>query len=105
MKRLPKDVVKLSGISTYRIRVKRLPREAAAYVILKRKGQSINNMTKLVGRSTSFIHRILKKVCFQDLRKIPRIPRLRRASRNRFLLLKSMDSWISWILGEGEKPP
>jgi len=96
---------KFHGISTYKVQIKRLPREAAAYIMLKRKGQSINNIASVIGRSRSFVYRILKKFHFQDLRKLPRRVRMFHASKMRFLLFKLMDSWQTWILGEGEKPP
>ena len=87
------------------MRVNRLPREAASYIMLKRRGQSINSIASLVGRSYSFVHRILSKFHFSDLRKLPRVLRLRRASRNHYLMLKFGEAWRNFILGEGEKPP
>jgi hypothetical protein len=42
------------------MRVPRLKREAATYIMLRRKGYSINKLSKIFGRSTSMIHRILK---------------------------------------------
>lgn len=87
------------------MRISRLPREACAYIKLKRLGVSINLMSKIIGRSYSFVHRILKKFRFSDLRKLPRIIRLRRASMNRFFMLKYCEAWQKFILGEGEKPP
>jgi len=92
------------------MRVKRLRREAAAYVIMRRKGQSINNISAVFGRSTSFVSRIIKAnegliLTRFDLRKLPRICKLRAASRMFQTLLKLQIRWENWILGNGEKPP
>lgn len=42
------------------IRTPRLKREACTYIMLRRKGYSINKLSQIFGRSTSMIHRILK---------------------------------------------
>lgn len=91
-------------------RVERLPREAAAYIILRRKGQSINNIAKAFGRSTSFVYRIISRARVlalnrKDLRKLPRLSRTRYAARMRFILKTLLKKWEAFILGEGEKPP
>lgn len=77
---------------------------------MRRKGQSINNIAAAFGRSTSFVHRILKAnrgliLTKKDLRKLPRICRMRYASRMRFLYMKLLKKWEAFILGESEKPP
>ena len=100
-----RHLTKFYGITTSKVRVKRLPREAAAYIMLRRKGQSINNIASLVGRSFSFVHRILKNIRSRDLRKLPRVSRLFHAAKMRFFMLKYGAAWLNFILGEGEKPP
>ena len=100
----------------------RLKREAATYIILRKKGYSINLLSKIFGRSTSMIHRILKKVGLtgatisgfglvryklwnpMDMRK----SRVYRNFNLQFLSHKMMQlfqKWLSFMDGEGEKPP
>jgi len=92
------------------MRIKRLPNEAAAYVILRRKGHSINSIAQMFGRSCSFVFRIIKfnrglSITKRDLRKLPRILKLRLASRMRFMLISLYSEWEKFILGIEEKPP
>jgi IS30 family transposase len=83
-----------------------MPREAAAVVILRRKQQSINGIAKFLGRSTSFIARILKaNGNKQDLRKYPTQIKQKAALRQWKLLEKLRLSWDKFILSEVEKPP
>lgn len=105
----PSDRVKRKRLAfrhwTSRVRIQRFQNEAAAYVLLRRKGHSINNISTLLGRSTSFIARILNNFTKIDLRKLPRVRRLCNASKMRSLLLKLAPKWVSFILGESEEPP
>lgn len=89
------------------VRVQRLKREAAAYIMLRRKGVSINQIAQVVGRSTSLVHRILKKVNLNryDMRKLPSRIKLLAAQRIRLSMGKLRAGWIAFILGEVEKPP
>jgi len=89
------------------LRVRRLKREAAAYIILRRKGVSINQISSFFGRSRSFVFRILKAahVPWKDLRKLPASIRLLSASRVGYLMKKLLAAWEAFILGEVEKPP
>lgn len=76
--------------------------------MLRKKGVSINQMATIIGRSTSLIHRILKKASFLarvDLRKIPTRIKLLGAARIRKFLAKTLQGWQEFILGQGEKPP
>jgi hypothetical protein len=83
-----------------------MPRESAAMVLMRRQGQSINNMAAFFGRSTSYIRRILKfNRCLKDLRKIPSQIRRKRALYQRLFMENLRLKWESWILGEGERPP
>ena len=82
-----------------------MKREAAAVIILRRKGQSINNISNFLGRSCSFVYRILKNLTKFDLRKLPAAYRIKNAFFNRRMLEKLWNFWEMWILGEGAKPP
>jgi hypothetical protein len=93
------------------MRFSRLPREAAAIIILRRRfGYSINTLAAWLGRSTSFVQRILEfnrltAHASHDLRKLPARIRRLSASRLREELMLWGRAWEAWILGEGEKPP
>lgn len=88
-----------------------LPREKAAIVLLRKHGYAINTIAGALGRSTSFIHKILRfnvnvgNLRFIDMRKLPGQIRLRCASIRWNTLQKFIGAWEKWILGEGEKPP
>ena len=103
--------------------LKRLKREAATYIILRKKGYSINKLANLFGRSTSFVHRILKKVNltgkqpfgagytvgyalnFFDQRKSGVVhDQVWRFFRNKHMG-NILRAWELFMLGEGEKPP
>jgi hypothetical protein len=87
------------------------PREAAAYVILRRQGISVNQIAKAFGRSRSVVHRILKRnvgygvLRQNDLRKLPSYVRKLSAIRTWNMMLRLLGRWEAWIFGEGEKPP
>jgi hypothetical protein len=90
------------------LRIPRQKREAAAYIILRRKGFSINTLAGFFGRSRSFIHRILKAVNLAsafDLRKLPTRTKLLASIRLAKTLQKVLSQWEAWILGDGDKPP
>lgn len=89
------------------MRIKKIPRESACIVILRRKGQSINNISKFLGRSTSYIQRILKFNGLRaDLRKLPMAIKLKSASRQRIFMEKTRFAWEQWIFSDsGERPP
>jgi hypothetical protein len=93
------------------MRFSRLPREAAAIVILRRRfGYSINTLASWLGRSTSFVQRILEfnrltAHASHDLRKLPQRIRRLTAARLRDEIIYYGRAWEAWILGEGEKPP
>lgn len=98
---------------------KRIPfaeREKAAYLILRRAGLSINQISKAFGRSTSVIHRALTRVetfghnldvwCRRvDIRKLPYKTRMRMASFRWRKMLKLLSQWTLWVCGEGDRPP
>lgn len=92
-------------------RIKFQLREKAAFVIMRRKGLSINQIAEFWGRSTSVIYRVLKSamnrtVCgWADLRKSPRKARLRIASFMGAKLESLRSQWEQFVLGESGEPP
>jgi hypothetical protein len=83
-----------------------MPREKAAYIILRRKLVSINELSKAFGRSTSVIHRILQVAGGRrDLRKLPARTRILASLRNHKMMMTRLAAWEAFILGNGEKPP
>jgi len=91
------------------LRIQRLKREAATIQILRRKKQSISNIASFLGRSTSFVSRILHNITTLsfplDKRKLPRAIVLKNCFAQRFLLEKLRSSWESFLFGEVDKPP
>ena len=89
------------------MRIKRQKREAAAYIMLRRKGVSINQLSLSFGRSTSFVFRVLKAahLRFMDLRKLPTYVKQLGSQRSKKIMDKLLRGWEQFILGEGEKPP
>lgn len=99
---------------------KRIPfceREKAAYLILRRTGLSINQISNAFGRSTSVIHRVLMKAEQRgtrflsvwgqrfDLRKMKGVEQARSTHFKWFKMLKLLSQWTLWVCGEGERPP
>lgn len=93
------------------IHIKPLQREKCAIMKLCKFGYSINQLSTALGRSTSYIHHILKTALtrglthFIDKRKLPNQTRLLSASRRRKMLEKYLPQWEAFMLGEGDKPP
>lgn len=94
-----------------KVRIKISPREASSYLLLRRKGYSVNMIARAFGRSTSVVwHRLMFNVClasisFQDMRKLPNHVRQLCASRLRRSMNFYLPLWERWISGEGDKPP
>lgn len=94
-----------------RVRVPKLPRESAAIVLLRQKGQPVQNISAFLGRSTSFVQRVLefnnalRRFRFADLRKLPRRVKDLGAKFRRREMEKLGPVWLSFILGETDKPP
>jgi len=97
-------------------RIPFMPREKAAYLILRRKGLSYNAIAECFGRSTSVVYRVIQRaIGFNykfdvwrrkaDLRKLPRRVRLRLAARARFFMLKLRSAWAEWVSSEEGEPP
>lgn len=86
-------------------------REKSAYFSLRRLGYSINQIAAAFGRSTSVVHRALKKLLLQgvlrrvDIRKLPYKPRMLASSFRWARLLKLLSDWKLFAEGVGEKPP
>jgi hypothetical protein len=93
------------------MRIKSIPREKAAIVMLRKLGYSMNMIAKALGRSRSLIHRTLrfnisiKNLNPMNMRKLPNQIRLRCSSIRWNTLMRLWPVWEAWILGEGEKPP
>lgn len=92
-------------------RVPFMQREKSAYLILRRKGVSYNQIADCFGRSVSVVFRAIRKVrAFaglrrEDLRKLPRRRREFNASKSHFFMVKLRSAWEAWVCGEGERPP
>jgi len=99
--------------SQRRLYVKRLPREATAIIMLRRNwGHRINHLAKALGRSTSFVYRILKqtrkndKTYVQfDKRKIHRNAKMWNSHRMLKTLYYYIEKWQDFILGLDDEPP
>ena len=93
------------------MRVPYLCRERQAYIKIRRLGVSINQIATVFGRSTSAIHRIIKKaeenkvIERRDNRKNASICRRRICSSNNQKLRRLLNAWVNWITEQVEKPP
>jgi len=93
------------------IHVKPLPREKCAIIKLSKFGYSINQLSQALGRSTSYIHRIVKTaitrglIRFIDKRKLVSQTRLATSARRRVMLQRYLPAWEMFMLGETDKPP
>ena len=103
-------------LTVHNHRIPFMVREKAAYLILRKKGLSINLIAKAFGRSTSVIYRALVKVERYwhnldvwgrrvDMRKLPYRARMRGSSIRRFKMFQLLAAWEAWVCGEGDKPP
>jgi hypothetical protein len=88
-----------------------LPREKAAIIKLTNLGYPINQLSKVFGRSTSFIHKtvrtaITRKIAhFIDKRKLPAKTRLACSTKRWINLQKWIEIWMPFIMGEVDRPP
>ena len=105
------------------IHIKVSDRESAAYIKLRRDHKySINLIAKAFGRSTSVVYRRLRreinryKLCQKhenrrfwlpqyDKRKMPNRARITHRFYQWIRMLKHLDAWVAWILGESDEPP
>jgi AraC-like DNA-binding protein len=95
-----------------RVRTPILQRENVAVLMLRRKGHSITTISGFLGRSTSYVHRVLKfnKALgsisrFLDLRKTLGSSKALMAKRRLKSMVKLWESWEAFILGETDRPP
>lgn len=92
-------------------RIKVLPREKAAIIMLRRHGYPMNMISRFLGRSTSFIYRTLRTAIMRlsirniDMRKLPSATRISLSGKRWRNFKKYMVGWENFIFGEGEKPP
>lgn len=90
---------------------KPLPREKTVVMMLTKKGYSINQLAKGLGRSTSYIHRIVRTAItrgithFLDKRKLPSQIRSATSINRMKRLQKWLTLWEPFLLGEVDKPP
>ena len=95
----------------YGFKIKIFPRENATIIKLRKLGYPMNMISDALGRSTSYIHKILRiaiqrlSVRSMDMRKLPGQIRLYNSRKRWITLQKYLPSWTAFILGEGEKPP
>jgi len=94
------------------MRISLARREAAGYIKLRRLGYSMSVLSTVFGRSTSVIHRILKRAKQYDprsfpldMRKLPTHVRRVGSVLQRQRLRAMIKAWEAWMLGEGEDPP
>jgi len=91
------------------MRVKFCRNEKRAYIYLRRKGYSINQLSQYFGRSTSVIYRTLKKanhvLRLVDLRKLPNSARHHFVGCQHKIMNKLLPKWEDFILGEETEPP
>lgn len=94
------------------MRISLAQREAAGYIKLRRLGYSISVLATVFGRSTSVIHRILKRAKQYDpsrfpvdMRKLPTQTRRVGSVLQRQRLAAIVVAWETWMLGDGERPP
>lgn len=93
------------------MRIPRLRREAALVLQFRKHQYSISAIAKFLGRSTSFIHRILKfneTLGFPAINLKRKIPaQIRRLAKQRMEdnLTRYGEAWIAWLLNEDGKPP
>lgn len=92
-------------------RVKPFLREKAAIILLRRHGYTINQLAGFLGRSTSFIYRVLRTAILRltlrsiDMRKLPGTIRLSTSIRRRLSMEKYRAGWEAFLLGAEDKPP
>ena len=93
------------------VHVKPLTREKCAIVKLCKFGYSINQLSNALGRSTSYIARVIRTAItrgithYLDKRKLPSQIRLATSSRRRKMLERYLPLWEAFMLGETDKPP
>lgn len=88
-----------------------MKRENAAIIKLTRLGYSINQLNTVLGRSTSYIHKVIKNAIsvgalkFFDKRKSTGPDRALKSKIRANQLEKLISAWMPFILGESDRPP
>jgi hypothetical protein len=88
-----------------------MKRENAAIIKLTRLGYSINQLNTVLGRSTSYIHKVIKNaisfgiLTFLDKRKSTGPDRALKSKIRANQLEKLISAWMPFILGESDRPP
>jgi hypothetical protein len=106
-----KQYTRTKPIKSGFFKIKTLPREKAAIIKLTNKGYSINQLSEVLGRSSSYIHKVIRTSItrgishFIDKRKLPSTTRLMTSSIRRKMLRKYLPGWLAFILGEVDEPP
>lgn len=87
------------------------PRENVAIIKLTRLGYTINQISQVLGRSSSYIHNRVRTAItrgilhFIDKRKLASQTRLRTSSIRMKNLWRWIKAWEAFILGETDEPP
>lgn len=108
---IPKKRTRKTPYPEHIIRINPLPREKAAIIKLRRLGHRINHIAKFLGRSTSYVYRVITTaqkrgiLTHFDMRKMPNQMRRIASAQRWTTMLKLWQQWEAWILGEGDKPP
>lgn len=91
---------------------KALPREKSAILMMRRLGSySINQLSQASGKSSSWIHKIIKQaqnlgsLPRLDNRKLPRKAILYSCKKKLISCFSAFQMWLPFILGEEEEPP
>lgn len=92
------------------MRIQRLQREGAVIVQLRRHGYTMNSIGAFLGRSTSFVFRVLNfqrclGVTVGDLRKIPCRTRQLAKARMERNIQRFGEMWNLWLTSKDGKPP
>ena len=106
-----KKYIRTKPYPKHTLHIKPLTREKCTIIKLTQHGYSINQLSQTLGRSCSFIHRIIRTAIlrgithFIDKRKLPSKTRLLTSSRRIKMLQKYMPLWEVFLLGEVDEPP
>jgi hypothetical protein len=106
-----KKYIRKNPYPTQTMHIKPLLREKCAIVKLSNFGYTINQIATVLARSTSFVHRVVRKnitlgsIRFIDKRKLPSQIRLATSARRMTKLQNMISGWMAFILGEVDRPP
>ena len=106
-----KQYTRTKPIRTGWNKIKNNPRENVSIIKLTRLGYTINQISTVLGRSYSYIHKRVRtaitrgNLYFIDKRKLPSQIRLATSIRRMINLLKWITLWEPYLSGETDKPP